>query len=296
MFKQTSQFPVLILLIINLYFLNHFFFVSPISAAETPLATSEAHPINVWYPLFSSLSASLKCTAASKNKLYSGDLDACSTGVVPAPRFGLSNMVYPLSSIEYSSLGYHTITFNFGYLGPDRYPRCHVGLDIYPASSSPQDNIVRAIANGTVFRLSHLWGDSDTGGVDILHQDCTGSSFIIRYGEFADYGDSVYESLKIGQTISAGQQLGTLSRVSKHVHLELHLYSGEFQKYYGAGSWTINGSDPGYADACATHATQTSMCSSSNPAAKRLLNIRNVLWEAAEQTWPDRTFGPVKSY
>lgn len=214
----------------------------------------------------------------------------------PPPRLGLSKMVYPLSSIGYSSLnGYYTITFNFGYLGP-RYPRCHVGLDIYPASSNSGDNIVRAIASGTVFRLSHLWGDSDTGGVDIIHKDCNGRSFIIRYGEFADYGDSIYESLRVGQTVAAGQRLGTLSQVSRHVHLELHLYSDKFQKYYGAGKWIINGSDPSYADACATHATQTSMCSSNNPAAKRLLNIRNILWEAAEQTWPDRTFGPVKSY
>lgn len=295
MLKVQFKFPSFFYFIISFLFFNNFLLIMPVLADENKLATSEAHPIDVWYPLFASASASLKCT--STTQLYNDSLDACSTGIVPAPRFGLRNMVYPLSSMEYNRRnGWYTITYNFGYLGPDRYPRCHVGLDIYTASSSPADNIVRAITGGTVFKLSHLWGDSDTGGVDIIHQDCAGRPFIIRYGEFADYGDTIYEGLRVGQTITAGQQLGTLSRVSKHVHLELHLYSGAFQKYYGAGSWTINGSDPGGADACATHATQTSMCSSSNPAAKRLLNIRNVLWEAAEQTWPSRPLGPVKSY
>lgn len=295
MSKQAFQFLFLVFLTISIFFLSSFFFTLSIYANETPLATSEAHPIDVWYPLFASSSANLKCTT-TKDKLYNENSNACSTGVVPAPRLGLSNMVYPLSSVKYDSLnGYYTITFNFGYLGP-RYPRCHVGLDIYPASSRPEDNIVRSVTNGTIFRLSHLWGDSDTGGVDIIHKDCNGRLFIIRYGEFADYGDSVYESLKVGQIVTAGQELGTLSRVSKHVHLELHLYEGKLQKYFGAGKWLMKYNDPSGADACATHVLQTNMCSTSNSAAKRLLNIRNILWEAAEKTWPGRTFGPVKSY
>lgn len=285
---------ILFFLSLSFFLLKSFLSVTTVFADESKLASSDARPVDVWYPLFN-LFGSRQCT--SKTQLYNDNLNACSTGVVPAPKWGLSKMVYPLSSIKYSHTnGFYTITFNFGMLG-DRYPNCHVGLDIYPASSRPADNIVRAITDGTIFRMSHLWGESDTGGVDIIHQDCTGRKFIVRYGEFADYGDTVYENLRIGQTVTAGQQLGTLSRASKHVHLELHLYVGEYQKYYGAGKWKTNSSSSaGPADVCAIHTTQTSMCSSSNPAAKRLLNIRNVLWEAAEQTWPDRTFGPVKGY
>lgn len=290
------QIKTLILFFFSLSFflLKSFLSVTTVLADEAKLTASDARPVDVWYPLFN-LFSSHQCT--SKTQLYNDNLNACDTGVVPAPRWGLSKMVYPLSSIKYSHTnGFYTITFNFGMLG-NRYPNCHVGLDIYPASSSPADNIVRAITDGTIFRMSHLWGESDTGGVDIIHQDCTGRRFIVRYGEFADYGDAVYENLRIGQNVIAGQQLGTLSQASKHVHLELHLYSGSAQAYYGAGKWKTNSSSSaGPADVCAIHATQTSMCSTNNLAAKRLLNIRNVLWEAAEKTWPDRTFGPVKGY
>ncbi len=294
MSKPQTKIPSLFSIIISFIFLNSFLSTVSIQAAENKITTNDARPIGVWYPLFN-LFGSRQCT--SKTQLYNDNLNACDAGVVPAPRWGLSSMIYPLSSIKYSvANNWHTITFNFGMLG-NRYPNCHVGLDIYPASSSPADNIVRAITDGTIFRMSHLWGESDTGGVDIIHQDCTGRKFIVRYGEFADYGDVVYENLRIGQNVIAGQQLGTLSQVSKHVHLELHLYVGAAQAYYSAGKWKTNSSSgAGPADVCAIHANQTNMCSSSNPAAKRLLNIRNVLWEAAEQTWPDRTFGPVKGY
>lgn len=218
-----------------------------------------------------------------------GFSDACETGVVPAPRLGLTPMYYPFYQIGESN----AITFNMGYAGGKRNGRCHVGLDIYPRGPN---KMVRSITDGTILKKTGPgWnGSQNLCGIDVLVVGADGVQYILRYGE-VDCHESTFQNLQVG-SIRAGQDIGVVTGETGVIHIELHLYDGnEDYVIAHAGQWTTP-AVTGTADYCAVNVFNTNMCTSSNEALRRLLNVRNIVIEGAEQTWPGESFGPPKDY
>ncbi len=222
-----------------------------------------------------------------------GDANACKDGVVPFPRMGVFNSVYPYSKIssKQNSKGETicTIPFNMGYVGgTKREDRCHVGLDLYPLGGDP----ARFITDGKILRLTNRWNGEPENvlcGADVLTQDASGREFVIRYGEVwcpatqKDRGGH-FASLAEGQRVKAGQYLGTTGNVGA-IHIELHLYQGLEKPKISAGKWILKTYVPGRsynARYCAMKVGETNLCNIDG--GETLLNVFGVLKEAAENS------------
>jgi murein DD-endopeptidase MepM/ murein hydrolase activator NlpD len=119
------------------------------------------------------------------------------------------------------------------------YTRFHEGLDIRPvqrdANGEPLD-LVRSIADGVVAYINLVPGYSNYGNYVVVEHLWEGSSYYSLYGHLASV------TVKTGETVARGQQLGVmghtgegLDRERAHVHLELNLLLGRrFQSWYDA--------------------------------------------------------------
>lgn len=214
--------------------------------------------------------------------IYTGDdgseEDFCSLDSIPTPTFGLSNMYWPLSPKGHTAKKFGAITRATGF--------CHMGVDIMADYRSRTE--VRAITDGRLIRTSSGWGDLKTCGVDIMHQAADGTRYVVRYGEYTSCEDPAFLEIKSriarGDTqVAAGEVIGTVNR-ENHIHIELHVYESDSQKYYlggarGApGRWYVIPDVGGY---CNVKLERTSIClSSAPPESRRIRNIWNVLSEA----------------
>ena len=117
------------------------------------------------------------------------------------------------------------------------YTRFHEGVDIRPlqrdANGEPLD-VVSAIADGTVAYINLSPGHSNYGNYVVVEHRWDGASYYSLYGHLASV------TVKTGETVQHGQQLGImghtgegLDRERAHVHLELNLMLGRrFQSWY----------------------------------------------------------------
>ena len=229
-----------------------------------------------------------------KIELTTGTSDACETGVLPYPRLNLSNTYYPYDYIAPASetAGACQLYFNMGYVGGSRENRCHTGLDICPGHGS---DLVRAITDGTIIRETTRWNGEPKGvlcGWDVLIKDALGMQYVLRYGEFwcpetgNDEGN-YFANHKVGDTIKAGEYLGTTGNVHC-MHFELHYYDpNNITNYFGAGEWILETyvEGGGYnANYCAANINKTNLCTTSAVGADRILNIFGIVQEAAENS------------
>ncbi|MDO5561605.1 MAG: NlpC/P60 family protein [bacterium] len=205
--------------------------------------------------------------------------DFCSLDSIPSPTFGLNNMYWPLSPPGHTAKKFGAITKATGF--------CHMGVDIMADYHYRTE--VRAIADGELIRTSSGWGDLRTCGVDIMHQAADGTKYVVRYGEYTSCEDPAFLEIKSrisrGDTrVAAGEVIGTVN-TENHLHIELHTYESNSQKYYLGGArgtpkrWYVIPDVGGY---CNVKLERTSIClSSAPPESRRIRNIWNVLEEAS---------------